>query len=262
MNVFMAYAGRNRKLEKIDTHFLEQFQKKRLKKSAYSTVNRELVYIIRMLRMNGLIIQKPSPKPGKVTYQRAFSKDELARFFTACPERLSPLYLLMLASGARKSELVPSPFSTHIALLKKELDLEKRVMVLRTAKQRTGMMMTPMKPRIIPLPEWVIEPLREQMKQNKGKHVFTELRNHPRDFNLIIEQAKIEKFDAVGHKVTAHSFRHTYATLMAEMVGHNAFILKEALGHARITTTERYCHPTSPILELSLSWETPKEENT
>ena len=153
MNVFMAYAGKNRRLEKIDTRFLEQYQKKRLKKAAYSTVNRELVYILRMLRVNGLIVQKPSPKPGKVTYQRAFSRDELTRFFGACPDRLKPLYLLMLASGARKSELVPSPFSTHVALLKKEVDLKKRVMVLRTAKQRTGMMMTPLKPRIIPLPE-------------------------------------------------------------------------------------------------------------
>jgi len=48
--------------------------------------------------------------------------------------------------------------------------------------------------------------------------------------------------------LTICSFRHTYATLMAQAVGNNPFLLKEVLGHRRIATTEQYCHPEAPVL--------------
>lgn len=44
-------------------------------------------------------------------------------------------------------------------------------------------------------------------------------------------------------EVTAHSFRHTFATLQASAVSQNPFLLKEILGHCQLSTTERYCHP-------------------
>jgi integrase len=56
--------------------------------------------------------------------------------------------------------------------------------------------------------------------------------------------------DVLGRKITLHSFRHTYATLMAQVVGNNPFLLKEVLGHQRITTTEQYCHPEAPVIAL------------
>jgi hypothetical protein len=37
---------------------------------------------------------------------------------------------------------------------------------------------------------------------------------------------------------------------MAEAVGQNPFLLKEVLGHQRITTTEQYCHPEAPVIAL------------
>jgi integrase len=43
--------------------------------------------------------------------------------------------------------------------------------------------------------------------------------------------------DYLGQKVTAHCFRHTYATLMAEAIGQNPFVLKEILGHKRLTSS-------------------------
>lgn len=48
--------------------------------------------------------------------------------------------------------------------------------------------------------------------------------------------------------MTAHSFRHTYATIMAEAVGHNPFTLKELLGHQQLSMTERYCHAKAPCI--------------
>ena len=39
---------------------------------------------------------------------------------------------------------------------------------------------------------------------------------------------------------------------MAETICRNPFVVKEILGHKRLSTTERYCHPTAPILTLIL----------
>ena len=47
--------------------------------------------------------------------------------------------------------------------------------------------------------------------------------------------------DPAGRKLLLHSFRHTYATLMAEQVQNNPHFLKSVLGHSKISTTDRYC---------------------
>jgi len=61
----------------------------------------------------------------------------------------------------------------------------------------------------------------------------------------------VPKYDALGEKLTVHSFRHTYATLMAE-AGIDQFALKNVLGHAQLSTTDRYVHPTAPVLPFPL----------
>ena len=90
------------------------------------------------------------------------------------------------------------------------------------------------------------------MSENEGEFVFPPMNNFPRTFNAIIEKAGIQKLDMLGQRVTAHSFRHYYGTRMAQMVGQNAFVVKAALGHSKISTTERYVHHTAPILELQM----------
>lgn len=87
--------------------------------------------------------------------------------------------------------------------------------------------------------------------------VFKPLANSSRDFDVILKRAGIPKVDALGRKATAHSFRNTYATLMAERTGHNPFVLKEILGHKCLSTTERYCHLTAPSLPISWQEITP-----
>ena len=254
LNNFRKFAG-NIQLDKITKDLLEAYQRKRLTKRALGTVDSELVFIRRMLRHNGYHVEKPSPKKGRVTAQRAFTREEIVKFFDVCPARLKPLYLTLLATGGRLAELTVSPYgkSTHTPLLKTEVDLEQRVIRLRPAKQREGREKVAPKVRLIPLPAWVIEPLREHMARTKGPHVFPAIVNSvSRNFDLICQKAGIPKFDALKQKVTAHSFRHTYATLLSELLGNNPFMLKEALGHKRITTTERYCHPTTPSLEIAL----------
>lgn len=249
---FKDFCG-NIRLEKVTHDLLEKYQEKRLITASVSTVDRDLIYILRMLRKNGYRVDKPSRKNGTSTPQRAFTSDEYQKFFQVCPETLKPLYMLMLATGARQAELVPSDKSTHVPVLKNEVDLEKRIIKLRTAKQRQGSIKRHIKIRVIQVPEWMIEPLREQMSNTEGEFVFPSLINPARQFDRILKKAGIPKIDALGQKLTAHSFRHTYATKMAEMLGQNAFHLKEVLGHERLSTTERYVHASAPVIEIALA---------
>lgn len=245
---FLKYAG-DLPLEHVTPQMVEDYQRKRLREVSRETSNKEITYLLRLLRRNGFMIPKPSPKPGRMTEQRAFTPDELERFFSACPKRLRTLYTLMLVTGARQAELVPSSRSNHTALLKSEVDFEHRRITIRSAK---NLPFTRGKVRVLEIPEDIVGMLRRQIEEMDGSHVFRPMHNSPRDFNQVLEAAGIPKIDALGRKATSHSFRHTYATLMAESVGHNPFLLKEILGHKKISTTERYCHPTAPALSLNM----------
>jgi len=243
---FLEFAG-DVLLDRIDAALVEAYQRKRLTEASLRTVGMELSYLLRMLRLRGFILPRPTRKRGKVTPNRAFTRDELQRFFDACPTRCRTLYALMLATGARQAELVPSPTSSHVALLKSEVNLDERTVTIRCAKARIG---TESRERVLPIPEELIAPLRAEMTNTDGHFVLPQFWNSRRDFESIIKRARIAKKDPLGRKVTAHSFRHTYATLMAQAIGHNPFVLKEILGHRQLSTTDRYCHLSAPQVVL------------
>lgn len=245
---FLAFSG-NVTLDRIDTALLDRYQRKRLAKVSQRTVRMELCYALRLLRLRGFQVSRPLPRRGRVTPQRAFTQDELRRFFEACPPRYTTLYTLMLATGAREAEMVPAKKSTHVPLLKSEVDLERRLVTIRSAKAKPG---TPVRSRVIPISEDLAESLRTQMESNEGPHVFRRYASSHRDFEAVLKRAGIAKKDELGCKVTSHSFRHTYATLMAQATGNNPFIVKELLGHRQISTTERYCHVSAPLVRLDL----------
>ena len=110
------------------------------------------------------------------------------------------------------------------------------------------------------MPDKPPDKLAEKLTEQQVRHVakLSRLRLSDQEVAAYTERLSavldyISKIDELGRKLTAYSFRHTYATLLAEHVGHNPFILKEVLGHSRLSMTERYCHPTAPSLELALS---------
>ena len=80
------------------------------------------------------------------------------------------------------------------------------------------------------------------MKLIEGPHVFPLNGSLSQLFDRILIRAGIPKLDELGRKLTAHSFRHTFATHQAMSVSFNPFLLKDILGHCQISTTDRYCH--------------------
>lgn len=89
------------------------------------------------------------------------------------------------------------------------------------------------------VPEGLMEMSIATAKRTPGKQVFLPCQNLFRHVDRILAEAGIEKLDVLGRKVTAHSFRHSWAALRAHAVGNNPFLLKTLPGHTPITTTDR-----------------------
>jgi integrase len=244
---FKQFVG-NLTLDRITPELVEEYQRKRLQAAARATVDKEICLILRMLRNQGFEMRRPSAKRGKVTKLRPFTKDELDRFFQHCPDHLACLYATMLSTGARLTELMPSGRTERTGLLKEEVDLEQRFIKIRNAKGRIN---DEERFRKLRIPERLVPHLRNQMDTSPGAVVFPFEWNLRRTFERILKAANIPKRDDRGRVITAHSFRHTYSTLLLGKV--DPFTHQAAMGHAKISTTAIYTHADTldiPTFEL------------
>jgi integrase len=249
-NQFLRWLGEDIQISKIDTNMLNAYQRDRLKIVSRDTVDKDTNFILRLLKNNDIYIKRPKIKGGKKIQIREFTKKELIAFFNHCENPiLRCLFLMMLSTGARPTELIPSKRSTHKPLLKDEIDLNRGMVTIRSAKIQPGQQG---KVRKIKISYELCKLLKEQIKTNQGDYVFPYV-FISREFNQILKNARISQVDNLGRKLIAHSFRHTYASFIAEEMGGDQFILKELLGHTQIRTTERYVHTRteSKIYDIS-----------
>lgn len=57
--------------------------------------------------------------------------------------------------------------------------------------------------------------------------------------------------DVLGHTLTPHMLRHTFATRLLAVS--NASVVQNALGHSKLSTTQIYLHPTADDLQRAVS---------
>lgn len=175
-------------------------------------------------------MRKPLPKP--VSIDEAFSLCELKAENDPISRRNICMWELLYASGIRISELV--------SLDIEHVDLKNRLIrVMGKGK----------KERIVPIHErcatmlnnWVSIYRNELLVDHKEqKALFIGERGnriHPRVIRQIL-QGIGEKLD-IGTRLHPHRLRHSYATHMLEN-GADLRSIQELLGHATISTTERY----------------------
>ena len=88
------------------------------------------------------------------------------------------------------------------------------------------------------------------MAKSKSDLVFTrEDRISPISaFTLIQQQERMRNLLNLPWDACVHSARHTALTNLG-LTGVDAFTLQRAAGHANITTTRKYVHPTPPTMK-------------
>jgi len=248
---FARFVGRDLPVDRLPADILTRFQRFRIAKAARGTVQKEILTVLRVLRGRLHSVQKP-PAIGHGAFHpnRAFTDPELQGIFKAARPLYRDLYMVLLASGARLAEIVPSRRSSHKPLLKSEVDYTAGTVLLRNAKRKPG---AREESRLIYVPCETMDALRRVAAETLGPYVFPPLVNPDCEFQACLKRAGIPRQDALGHRLTHHSFRHTFGSKVAQIV-RNAFLVKELLGHSRIAMSEHYCHVAAPAIVVDLAF--------
>ena len=185
----------------------------------------------------------PSPRVPK-TLPRAMSLPDTERLLAAdqeeafVPERERALFELLYATGLRVSEAAGLDLS--------DVDFSSRL-VRVTGKGR--------RERIVPFGEAAAESLREYLPSREalrhragldnargGEPVFVNARGGrltPRSMARLLKR----RLRAAGlpEQISPHALRHTFATHLLE-AGADLRAIQELLGHASLSTTQKYTH--------------------
>lgn len=258
---FAKWVGKDIDLTQINQKMLMNFMRHRVRQGrARSTIDKELTFVIRIVRAAGYHIIKPKMINAPYTRNRRFSDEELLAFFSEATDRFRIVWLILLATGGRLSDMVPSDHehSNHKPVLKSEVHLDQRIIEIRSSKLKPNEQPVI---RRVRFPDELLDVLEEQI-QRTPKHypyLFEKLWKPGRAFESTLKRAGLMKVTPQG-KLTAHSFRATYLTKMGEALNNNAWLLKEIAGHKDIRTTQIYCQPIAPVVPLSLANLMPNSE--
>jgi integrase len=160
---------------------------------------------------------------------KAYREDEIRAFFQACrkhPE-MWLLFQFFLATGAREQEVMFAEYS--------DLDFKDAIFNV-TAKAHWRP--KDLAEREIPIPDYLIEALRERKKTATSKLIFPTPSDKVNGHMLRNLQAIVKEAELSG-KWELHKWRKSYATLQSR-VGVDVRTIQKRLGHSDIATTLAY----------------------
>lgn len=195
---------------------------------------------LRFLHKRGLLKKNPSefweaPKMKKVI-PVVMSKEEVVRLINSADKLLDKLIIEFLyAAGLRVSELC----------LLNLFDVDERV--LRVKGKGGKERIVPIAARTISLLDEYLLQRKEGQKENPPLFITRLGKRIHRQFvwNLIKEAAKKA---GLQKNISPHTLRHSYATHLLEN-GADLRVIQELLGHASISTTDRYTHISNKHLK-------------
>lgn len=182
--------------------------------------------VLEQRRMNLDLVHRP--KLGK-QLPNVLSKEEVQTLLKSLKNRKHTAMLaLIYACGLRRGEV--------LKLLPTDIDSKRMVLLIREAKGR--------KDRIAPLPQMIIDLLRNYYKEYKPKKWLFEGQEvgtpySGRSIELVFKKAL--KLSGIKRPATLHWLRHSYATHLLEG-GTDLRYIQELLGHKSSKTTEIYTH--------------------
>jgi integrase/recombinase XerD len=186
------------------------------------------------------------PRPKRpLTNPKVLGKEEV-RDLLLGTDNLKHRAMLMLAYGLglRLGEV--------LALTPADIDAKRLALYVRGGKGK--------KDRDLPLPESLLQLLRQQFRQFRPATFLFEGQRagepySERSLQLVVKQAAERA--GIRRPVTLHMLRHSYATHLLE-AGTDIRVIQDLLGHSSIKTTEIYTHvaqhtrPASPLDALGL----------
>jgi integrase len=207
------------------------------------TVNRYMAlvkYIFKLAEKWEVIDKSPAGGISKVAdnsrKERYLTKEETARLLAVLkgwPSRImADLIMFLILTGARKSEASQARWEY--------INWQTGVWTVPAPMSKSG------KPRYIPLSQAAIA-LLEKQRKNGSRYVFLSPKTG-RGMNLCHHAwDKIRKQAGIPD-VRVHDLRHNYASLLVNH-GRSLYEVQKLLGHADISTTQRYAHLSQDTLK-------------
>jgi len=221
-------------LHEVTAFDIESFKAARVKEVSKSRVNRNLDLVKKLFSLAcdwGYLEESPARKVKKFpvfnVVERILKRGEQVRLLEASAPHLRPVLIALLNTGCRKSEILGLEWG--------QIDFQQRQ--IRVERTKSG------RDRFIPINSVLFSVLESlQAVDGQSEYVFLgpdgkAMRDIKTSFKTACRQAGIE-----GMRI--HDLRHTAASRMVE-AGIDLPTVSKILGHASITTTMRYAHPTS-----------------
>ncbi len=227
---------RDRKLSEISPKKISEYKVFRKSEGAKpATVNRELAMLSKAFNLAlkewEWIKENPVSKVPKEKENnekdRWLTSDEEKRLLEASPQWLKDIIVFNLHTGLRIDEL--------LSLEWQRVNLFSKTILIQ--KSKNG------KPRTVPLNQDAIDILigKSKVRSIKNDLVFTSSTGTKIDSDNL-RRALDSALEKVGIKeVTPHTFRHTFATRLAQR-GVDIYKIAKLLGHKDIRMTLRYAH--------------------
>ena len=215
-----------------------------------ASINRELATIRRLLNMaHGLAVIDRVPKvqllPGERIREFTLSRKAEAIYLAACPEPLADVAAFLLDTGLRLGEALSLEWPQ--VRLDPPQGSKRGYITVLGEKSKSG------RTRHVPLTARAEGILKKLALPSDAGYVFRR-----RDGERLLESSlahthkRIRTLLKMPPGFVLHSLRHTFGTRLGESGTADAFAIMRLMGHASITTSQRYCHPTPETLERAV----------
>jgi integrase len=241
------------RLDQIKTTVIDDYKERRTRQDSRfgtpmspASVNRELATLRRLLRLaesREVITRAPKVKmlAGERTREFVLSHRDEPKYLESCPQPLKDVALLTLDTGLRPGEAADLELAD--VRLEPAVHAKYGYIKIRKGKTKNAKRNLSLTPR-------AAEMLKRRKASAKGKWVFEFEGEEPpmRVTSLDHQHDDVRTALKLSKEFVVYSLRHSMLTRLGES-GAGAFDIMKIAGHASVTTSQRYVHPTPEGLE-------------